>query len=377
MRFLGNFSTTQTVAFLWNTQAASGASVTRATNGTIRVYKNNSATQRASSSGITDTEDFDSVTGIHLCAIDLSDGADAGFYTLGSYQVVLEGSTIDGRSVSAVLAHFNITESGGGVTPPGTNPPTGTIPATFPLLFLELKAHSGTTAYAETALNDRVTWWHGRKAPKILKVSTIRRALSKEGGFEASTWRVELEDSDRSFRTLAASEPLGGRYCALYVVDDTTRRIEGEPFRIAAGLVAEYRALPGLHYELVIEDALGNRFADAFRQPKIPPHRLTADEYLTNPDLEGKAGPLAFGALTDEGTSSPSGVVPALFIGSVNLTTLHSLAVNTVVDAYLFCEHAVQNIQNLYYNEPTSLTAGSPRHPVTGWSLRLDSGRSV
>jgi hypothetical protein len=60
----------------------------------------------------------------------------------------------------------------------------------------------------------------------------------------------------------------------------------------------------------------------------------------------------------------PSGVVPALFIGSVNLTTLYSTAINTVVDAYLFCEHAVQDIRNIYYNQPTSLTSPPIRYPV-------------
>lgn len=107
--YLGDFASGATVQFLWGTNAADGSSITRATDGAIRVYKDASATQRSSSAGITDTEDFDSLTGIHLCAIDLSDNTDAGFYATGhNYTVVLAGATIDGKSVNSVLAYFSI-----------------------------------------------------------------------------------------------------------------------------------------------------------------------------------------------------------------------------------------------------------------------------
>jgi hypothetical protein len=109
MIYLGDFTTAHSVYFKWNTIASTGASVTRATNGTIRIYKQGSTTQRTSSNGITDTEDFDSLTGVHHCTIDLSDNSDSGFYANGyEYQVVLEGATIDGVAVNACLAHFSI-----------------------------------------------------------------------------------------------------------------------------------------------------------------------------------------------------------------------------------------------------------------------------
>jgi hypothetical protein len=109
MIYLGNFSTGVMVDFKWNTNASSGASITRATNGNIRIYKANSATQRTSSAGITDTEDFDSLTGVHHLRIDLADNTDAGFYAAANdYQVVIEGAVIDGQTVNAVIAHFSI-----------------------------------------------------------------------------------------------------------------------------------------------------------------------------------------------------------------------------------------------------------------------------
>ena len=113
MVYLGDFAVGATVQLKWASNGANGASITRATNGSLRIYKGSSVTQRTSSAGITDTEDFDSLTGVHHATIDLADNTDAGFYAAGSeYQVVLQGATIDGQSVNAVLAHFSIERYG-------------------------------------------------------------------------------------------------------------------------------------------------------------------------------------------------------------------------------------------------------------------------
>lgn len=109
MEYIGDFNTGATVRGMWNSNAVAGGSVTRATNGSIRIYKNNSTTERSSSAGITDTEDFDSLTGVHHVNIDLSDNTDSGFYAAGNdYFVVLQGATIDGQSINAYLFCFSI-----------------------------------------------------------------------------------------------------------------------------------------------------------------------------------------------------------------------------------------------------------------------------
>jgi hypothetical protein len=114
MNYLGDFSINATIDFKWNTQGLDGASITRATDGSIRIYKGNSATQRTSSAGITDSEDFDSLTGLHHLRIDLSDNTDSGFYAAGNeYQVVLQGAVIDGKTVNAVIASFSIERTNG------------------------------------------------------------------------------------------------------------------------------------------------------------------------------------------------------------------------------------------------------------------------
>lgn len=102
---LGDLTVGATIDFTWSTNAGDGASITRATNGTISVYKGNSTTQ--STAGVTDTEDFDSLTGVHHCRI--TTASDATFYSAGNdFNVVLSGATIDGKVVNAPLAHFSI-----------------------------------------------------------------------------------------------------------------------------------------------------------------------------------------------------------------------------------------------------------------------------
>lgn len=109
MMYLGDFPTGATVRLPWNTNGADGASITRSTNGSIRIYKNGSDVQRTSSSGITDNEDFDGVTGAHLLTIDLSDNDHAGFYAAGNdYSVMLVGAVIDTLTVNAFLGSFSI-----------------------------------------------------------------------------------------------------------------------------------------------------------------------------------------------------------------------------------------------------------------------------
>jgi len=103
-QWLGDYKEDETVYFIWSTNDGDGASITRSTDGTVQVYKDNGVDQ--SVAGVTDTEDFDGLTGIHACTIDLSSDA---FYAIGAdYAVVLNGAVIDTQTVNAVLAHFSI-----------------------------------------------------------------------------------------------------------------------------------------------------------------------------------------------------------------------------------------------------------------------------
>jgi hypothetical protein len=101
---LGDMPEDSSIHFLWTTNDSNGEAITRSTDGTISVYKDNGVTQ--STAGVTDTEDFDGITGLHACTIDLS--ADAFYATGSNYVVTLTGAVVDTRSVNAVLATFSI-----------------------------------------------------------------------------------------------------------------------------------------------------------------------------------------------------------------------------------------------------------------------------
>jgi len=102
--YLGDFERDSVVCFCWDTHEPGGTSVSRTVDGTIKVYREDETGECVA--GITDVEDFDGVTGVHNCKIDL--GSDA-FYASGkNYSVVLTGATIAGHSVNAVLAVFSI-----------------------------------------------------------------------------------------------------------------------------------------------------------------------------------------------------------------------------------------------------------------------------
>lgn len=94
---------------------ATGASITMTGLAVtdIEIYKDGSATQRASDAGYTllDTDgiDFDGLTGIHGFSIDTGDNTDASFYTVGSwFTVVVSAITVDSQTVSFIACAFRI-----------------------------------------------------------------------------------------------------------------------------------------------------------------------------------------------------------------------------------------------------------------------------
>jgi hypothetical protein len=102
--YLGNLQNNKPIYFTWDSMSAVGASIAASVAGTIRVYKNSDTTERTAD--ITDTRDFDGVTGLNHVAIVTTDA----FYTSDSdYSVVLVGATIDGvGGVNVTIATFSI-----------------------------------------------------------------------------------------------------------------------------------------------------------------------------------------------------------------------------------------------------------------------------
>lgn len=115
MLHLGGVPASSTLYIPFETVDGTGAGVTISgfAVGDIKIYKNGSTTERASTSGFalldTDGIDFDGVTGLHGFSIDLSDNSDAGFYSVGAqYWVVLNTITLSGVAITPLTATFRI-----------------------------------------------------------------------------------------------------------------------------------------------------------------------------------------------------------------------------------------------------------------------------
>ena len=114
MKYMGDYADNSTVRIFFTTSNGSGGAVAPSTAfeaADVVIYKNNSATQKATTNGITMTSPFDSVTGLHLVEIDCSnDTGDAGFWATGNdYSVVLSpDETVDSQTVVAAIAQFSI-----------------------------------------------------------------------------------------------------------------------------------------------------------------------------------------------------------------------------------------------------------------------------
>jgi len=107
MAHLGDFDAAAVIYGKFTTyRPSTGASFTLGGTPALSVYKDNSTTQ--STTGVTLTADFDSVTGLNHFAIDTS--ADGSFYAAGSFfDIVITTGTVDGVSVvGSVVASFTI-----------------------------------------------------------------------------------------------------------------------------------------------------------------------------------------------------------------------------------------------------------------------------
>lgn len=100
-QFLGDYAVASVVYGKFTTyRPSTGASFTLGGTPALSVYKDNSTTQ--STTGVTLTADFDSVTGFNHFTIDTS--ADGTFYSSGSFfQIVITTGTVDSVSVTGTV----------------------------------------------------------------------------------------------------------------------------------------------------------------------------------------------------------------------------------------------------------------------------------
>jgi hypothetical protein len=107
MKHLGDFDAATVIYGKFTTfRPSTGATYTLAGSPALSVYKDNSTTQ--STTGVTLTADFDSVTGLNHFAIDTS--ADGTFYAAGAFFdiVITTGTVASVRVTGAVVGSFTL-----------------------------------------------------------------------------------------------------------------------------------------------------------------------------------------------------------------------------------------------------------------------------
>ena len=111
--YLGDFAEDDTVYIMFNTftsnDPSASCTITNFVNTDVHIHKDDGLTQRNNAAGITVSVDFDGITGSHMVKIDTSDDTVGGFWVVGhEYFVRIEGTTIDGATINAVVGQFSI-----------------------------------------------------------------------------------------------------------------------------------------------------------------------------------------------------------------------------------------------------------------------------
>ena len=113
MNYVGDYSAGSIVYIYFNTFSSNDPSasvtMTNFVNTDVHIHKNDNLTQRNDAAGITVNVDVDGIIGSHFIKIDTSDDTISGFFVSGAdYNVRIEGVTIDGATINAVVGSFSI-----------------------------------------------------------------------------------------------------------------------------------------------------------------------------------------------------------------------------------------------------------------------------
>jgi hypothetical protein len=109
----GDIHEDETIYMVWGSyDGGTGASITQTglIAGDVKIFKDGGVAEKASTDGITVSNDFDTRTGLHLISIDTSnDTGAAGFWVAqAEYQVAIDAVTIDGQTVRFWVGSFSI-----------------------------------------------------------------------------------------------------------------------------------------------------------------------------------------------------------------------------------------------------------------------------
>lgn len=234
------------------------------------------------------------------------------------------GFGFDG-SFCVVIADIGI--PGGGLVASGIDPDAGTslCGATVPLLWCIVTPTTGSAArfsWVDQPINDS----DGQKQPKILNVSSLRRALSDwTGRYDVAHGSVTLWDADAAIRAYIASSTIIRATIDFFMADAAAHKAdESIQLRVGQYLISDYDLLGDMTVTLSFEARLGGEAADATLQ-KLTPYRTLGTAAFPNLPvaLIGKREPIPYGILSDEADTgnsvTPLGTVNVWYVGKRKL----------------------------------------------------------
>ena len=177
-----------------------------------------------------------------------------------------------------------------------------------PILFAVWDPDGTERGYAGVTLPDPTDYYAGEKAPDLLAVSDVSRALCLGRSWEGARFSVTLADADRSKRALlisGAGAAYIGRGLTVYAVSEAGRKAGSVPALIAAGLVTEAPTFDGsgrLTVTIAARDAASaaQLWTWTGEEQSFPRRLVNRTEFPTAPaDVLGKAIPVLYGRWSD------------------------------------------------------------------------------
>lgn len=205
------------------------------------IYKDNSATQRATMDGVTVTSPFDSIVGLHQVHIDTSvETGDAGFWATGSdYTVVLStAKTVDGMVPGEIVAQFSIenryheeTAVPGAYSCTVTVCTTGGAPIDGVVVWPSQSA-TGTTAYANgktTSGGGQATFWLGDNDTYYFFFAANGYSFANDGSSTLVVSGAGVNDTFNVGTAVSGSVAAANTSAFLTVMVNRIRQLTDEP----------------------------------------------------------------------------------------------------------------------------------------------------
>jgi hypothetical protein len=196
------------------------------------------------------------------------------------------------------------------MTPKPTEEPDLPVEGTLVTWVEFVDSTGGLHVWSGVALADPPAYFGGYKEPRVVETGQLTRALSDIGGtYQGADFSVTLSDADHALRKLLADNATKyfvNRSVIVRMVRDEDRRQGFDPRTVMRGLVADYKPLADLKFQLGVQDILTRRFSSEVAAiSQIPKRNIGRTDFPeVPPDSLYLPVPIIYGHVSDENSYS-------------------------------------------------------------------------